>query len=165
MIAAGALSFVAYRSVGSLWLALIGWFLLGAAGGERSVGRVHERFEGLHVRDLMTREPVVAPADATFSEFSDSLGALNRHNTYPVVSNGEVLGLFPFGQSTVTRSASGVIDSSAKACRARQRTGWQFSIPKTAPRTPLINWSREKSVAPGSFTTINWSASLLGFRF
>jgi Zn-dependent protease len=97
MIAAGVLSFVAYRSVGSLWLALIGWFLLGAAGGERSAGRVHEALEGLHVRDLMTREPVVAPADATFSEFCDSLGALNRHNTYPVVSNGEVLGLLPFG--------------------------------------------------------------------
>jgi Zn-dependent protease len=96
MIAAGVLSFVVYRSIGGVWLALIGWFLLGAAGGERRVGRVHEALEGLHVRDLMTREPVVAPADATLGEFADSLTARDRHSTYPVVSNGELLGLLPF---------------------------------------------------------------------
>lgn len=96
MIAAGVLSFIAYRSVGGVWLALIGWFLLGAAGGERRISRVHEALEGLHVRDLMTREPVVAQADSTLGEFADSLSSLTRHSTYPVVSDGEVLGLLPF---------------------------------------------------------------------
>jgi CBS domain-containing protein len=49
------------------------------------------------VRDLMTREPVTAPANETLGEFADSLSGLTRHSTYPVVSNGDVLGLLPFG--------------------------------------------------------------------
>jgi Zn-dependent protease len=97
MIAAGVISFIVYQSVGGMWLALIGWFLLGAAGGESRVLKVHEALEGLRVRDLMTREPVVAPADVTLGEFADSLSGLTRHSTYPVVSNGDVLGLLPFG--------------------------------------------------------------------
>jgi len=44
----------------------------------------------------MTREPVVAQADSTLGEFADSLSSLTRHSTYPVVSDGEVLGLLPF---------------------------------------------------------------------
>lgn len=96
MIAAGALSFVAYRSVGSLWLALIGWFLLGAAGSETRFLRVREALEGLCVRDVMTRDPVTAPADETLGEFMDTLAGRARHSTYPVVSNGDVLGLLPF---------------------------------------------------------------------
>jgi Zn-dependent protease len=96
MIAAGVLAFINYRSIGGVWLALIGWFLLGAAGGERQISRVHQALEGLHVRDLMTREPVVAQADATLGEFADSLSSLTRHSAYPVVSNGDLLGLLPF---------------------------------------------------------------------
>jgi len=96
LIAAGVFSFVVSKSVGALWLALIGWFLLGAARGESRVSEAHEALTGLHVRDLMTREPVVAQADATLGEFADSLSALTRHSTYPVVSNGDVLGLLPF---------------------------------------------------------------------
>jgi len=97
MIAGGALAFVAYRSVGGVWLALIGWFLLGAAGSETRFVHTREALAGLHVRDLMTREPVTAPANETLGEFADSLSSLARHSTYPVVSSGDVLGLLPFG--------------------------------------------------------------------
>jgi Zn-dependent protease/CBS domain-containing protein len=97
MIAAGVLTFVAYQSVGGVWLALIGWFLLGAAGNEARFMHAREALAGLHVRDLMTREPVTASAGATLGEFADSLSGLARHSTYPVVSNGDVLGLLPFG--------------------------------------------------------------------
>jgi Zn-dependent protease len=96
MIAAGIFFFISYGTFGAAWLALIGWFLLGAAGGETRFLRAREALEGLHVRDLMTREPVIAPADETLGEFADSLGATTRHDTYPVVSGTEVLGLLPF---------------------------------------------------------------------
>ncbi|MGD0166759.1 MAG: site-2 protease family protein [Gaiellaceae bacterium] len=96
MIVAGIYFFLAYSSVSGVWLALIGWFLLGAAGGEARFLRAREALAGLHVRDLMTREPVTAPADETLGDFADSLSGLARHSTYPVVSNGAVLGLLPF---------------------------------------------------------------------
>jgi Zn-dependent protease/predicted transcriptional regulator len=97
MIVGGALTFFAYRSVGGIWLALIGWFLLSAAGSETRVMHAREALAGLHVRDLMTREPVTAPADETLGEFANSLSGLARHSTYPVVSSGDLLGLLPFG--------------------------------------------------------------------
>ncbi|MGD0273148.1 MAG: site-2 protease family protein [Gaiellaceae bacterium] len=96
MIGGGCFLFLSYGSVSGVWLALIGWFLLGAAGGETRFLQAREALEGLHVRDLMTREPVIAPADETLGEFADSLGATTRHETYPVVSGSEVLGLLPF---------------------------------------------------------------------
>ena len=87
--------FSTYGSGSGVWLALIGWFLLGAAGSETRFLRVREALEGLCVRDVMTRDPVTAPADETLGEFMDTLAGRARHSTYPVVSNGDVLGLLP----------------------------------------------------------------------
>jgi Zn-dependent protease/CBS domain-containing protein len=96
MIGGGVLLFVSYRSSGGIWLALIGWFLLSAAGSEARYAEASEALAGLHVRDLMTRDPVTAPADETLGQFMDSLAGRAKHSTYPVVSNGDVLGLLPF---------------------------------------------------------------------
>jgi Zn-dependent protease/CBS domain-containing protein len=96
MIGGGAALFVAYRSSSGIWLALIGWFLLSAAGSEVRYVQASQALEGLHVRDLMTRDPVTASADETLGHFMDSLAGRAKHSTYPVVSNGDVLGLLPF---------------------------------------------------------------------
>jgi Zn-dependent protease/predicted transcriptional regulator len=97
MVGGGVALFIAYGTVSGVWLALIGWFLLGAAGNETRFLRAREALEGLCVRDLMTREPVTASGDETLGRFTDSLSGLTRHSTYPVVSNGDVLGLLPLG--------------------------------------------------------------------
>ncbi len=97
MIGGGVLLFVTYRSGSGIWLALLGWFLLGAAGSEARYLQTSEALEGLHVRDLMTRDPVTAPADETVGEFIDSLAGRAKHSMYPVVSDGDVLGLLPAG--------------------------------------------------------------------
>jgi len=96
MIGGGVFSVAFLGSLSGAWLALIGWFLLGAAGSETRYLRAREALEGLHVRDVMTREPVTAPADETLGAFMDTLTGQTRHSTYPVVSNGDVLGLLPF---------------------------------------------------------------------
>ena len=96
MIGGGVLLFVTYRSASGIWLALIGWFLLGAAGAEARYLQTSEALEGLHVRDLMTRDLVTASADETLGQFMDSLAGQAKHSTYPVVSGGDVIGLLPF---------------------------------------------------------------------
>ena len=96
MIAGGGLLFIANRSSSGIWLALIGWFLLGAAGSEARSLQTSEALDGLHVRDLMTRDPVTASANETLGQFTDSLAEREKHSTYPVVSGGDVLGLLPF---------------------------------------------------------------------
>jgi Zn-dependent protease/CBS domain-containing protein len=96
MIAGGIFALLVYGSISGIWLALIGWFLLGAAGNELRHMQASEALAGLHVRDLMTSDPETAHADETIGEFADSLGGRPKHSTYPVVSNGDVLGLLPF---------------------------------------------------------------------
>jgi Zn-dependent protease/CBS domain-containing protein len=95
-IGAGLAAFFWVDTISGLWLAFIGWFLLGAASGESRYLAVHQALEGLHVRDLMVREPASVPPDLTIAEFLDGVVWTHRHTTYPVVENGRAIGLLPF---------------------------------------------------------------------
>ncbi len=55
-----------------IWLALVGWFILSGAAGERYAVR-SERLRGLLVRDVMTPTPTVAPEWWTVSQFVRNL--------------------------------------------------------------------------------------------
>ena len=95
-IGGGLLLFVFQGSFSGAWLAFIGWFLLEAAGAEAREVAARQALGGLRVRDLMTREPVSVPADFTLGRFMDEIAWNRRHTTYPVVDDGQVLGLLPF---------------------------------------------------------------------
>jgi Zn-dependent protease len=56
-----------------LWLVLVGWFLTGAAAGERVQGIMTERLAGLVAADVMRREPYVAPGWWTVGALVDQL--------------------------------------------------------------------------------------------
>ena len=75
-----------------LWLLAVGWFVTGAAAGERAYESVVEELDGLTAADAMTRAPRVAPGWWTVRAFADDLdadrrrdGSLPRHRVYPVV--------------------------------------------------------------------------------
>jgi Zn-dependent protease/CBS domain-containing protein len=95
-IAGGVAMFFWADAVGGLWLAFIGWFLLGAATGEARYLAVHEAFAGLRVRDLMVREPASVSPDLTIGALMDDIVWTHRHTTYPVVEGGRAVGLLPF---------------------------------------------------------------------
>ncbi len=80
------------------WLAVVGWFLLNAAGAERRYGVAHEALSGLRVGDLMVRNPVTAHPDDTIAVFMDRTADTSRHALYPVVRDGELVGVLPFGR-------------------------------------------------------------------
>jgi Zn-dependent protease/CBS domain-containing protein len=83
-----------------VWLALIGWFLLQAAGGERRSLAVQQALGGLRVRDVMARDPVTVAADLTLGRFISEIAIRERHATYPVLADGEVVGLLPLREAT-----------------------------------------------------------------
>ena len=95
-IGAGLAAFFWVDTISGLWLAFIGWFLLGAASGESRYLAVHQALEGLRVGDLMVREPASVPPDLTIAEFLDRVVWTHRHTTYPVVENERAIGLLPF---------------------------------------------------------------------
>ena len=82
--------------IGGLWLALIGWFLLGAAEAEAQAVVTHEALEGLTVADVMVRDPVTVAADLPLDRFMDGVFLTRRHTAYPVMDAGRPVGLLSF---------------------------------------------------------------------
>ena len=83
-VALGVLEFL-YGAVAGLWLALIGWFMLSGAAGERYLALM-ERVRGLSVRDVMTAPPTLALSWQTLSDFVANLTPQQAtQQAFPVV--------------------------------------------------------------------------------
>jgi Zn-dependent protease/CBS domain-containing protein len=95
-IAGGVAMFFWMDQIGGLWLAFIGWFLLGAATAEARYLAVRDALDGLRVRDLMVREPTTVTPGLTLADLFDRVIWSHRYTTYPVVEDGRVVGLLPF---------------------------------------------------------------------
>jgi Zn-dependent protease len=95
-IAGGVALFFWANATSGLWLAFIGWILLGAASGEARYLAVRDALGGFRVRDLMIREPVTVTPAQTIGELMDDVVWTHRHTTYPVVEDGRAVGLLPF---------------------------------------------------------------------
>jgi Zn-dependent protease len=94
---AGGIGLLIFRDAFSgAWLAFVGWFLLMAAGAEDRFLLARQALRGLHVRDLVVRDPVTARPELTIGQFMDEIVWKSRHTTYPVTDNGHALGLLPF---------------------------------------------------------------------
>jgi Zn-dependent protease/CBS domain-containing protein len=96
LIAAGVAMFIFQGSFSGAWLAFLGWFLLNAATAEARYVLTQQALNGVRVRDVMTRKPVVVGPDVTLGEFMDNIMFSERHTTYPVVADGRPVGLLPF---------------------------------------------------------------------
>ena len=92
----GIALFIIEGAFSGAWLAFIGWFLLGAAGGEIRQLAARQALGGLRARDVMVREPVTVTPELTLGEVMDGLVWTKRHTTYPVVEDGRAVGLLPF---------------------------------------------------------------------
>ncbi|MGZ4387549.1 MAG: M50 family metallopeptidase [Gaiellaceae bacterium] len=93
---AGGLALLLWRgSYQGLWLSFIGWFVLQAGGTEARFAAAQESLEGLHVRDLMVRNPVTVPSDLSLGQFMAGV-VWGHYASYPVVDGGAAVGLLPF---------------------------------------------------------------------
>ncbi len=96
--AAGWVSMIAgfYLSLwdlSGLWLILIGWFLVIAAGMEELQARTRARLDQVPVRRIMTPDPFTVPASMTSAEFLREMLPRHRHHAYPLVEDGVVRGI------------------------------------------------------------------------
>jgi Zn-dependent protease/predicted transcriptional regulator len=89
----GLWQFLAGATIGGLWLALIGWFLLGAATAEEQQARLGNALGGVRVADIMSTQPETAPADLTVAELIDRHLWTSRHSAFPLVDHGRPVGL------------------------------------------------------------------------
>jgi Zn-dependent protease/CBS domain-containing protein len=95
LVGGGLLLFVV-GAPGGLWLAVIGWFVSGAAAAESQLAELRSVLAGDTVGDVMVREPLTVAADATLADFMGEVFAAGRHAAYPVTRDGEVVGEITF---------------------------------------------------------------------
>jgi len=84
LIGAGVLEVLA-GSISGLWLAVIGWFVLEAGRAENRDAGVHAALGGIAVSDLMTRDPITLPSEATLDQVAGTIRGTARHTSYPVL--------------------------------------------------------------------------------
>ena len=91
LIALGIVMFIFQGAFSGAWLAVIGWFLLQAAGAEARL--LSPPGGGARVGDVVVRDPVTAPGDLPLDRFVEGIVWDHRHEAYPVVVDGRVVGL------------------------------------------------------------------------
>ncbi|TYB37209.1 CBS domain-containing protein [Micromonospora sp. AP08] len=93
LIGLGLWQFLAGSGVGGLWLALIGWFLIGAAGMEERQARMGSALRGIRVAEVMTPQPQTASGEMTVADFVDRYLFAYRHSALPLTEEGRPVGL------------------------------------------------------------------------
>ncbi|SCG49526.1 site-2 protease family protein [Micromonospora coxensis] len=93
LIGLGLVQFLVGFGVGGLWLALIGWFLIGAAGVEERQARMGSALAGVRVADVMTPQPQTASAEMTVADFVDHYLFAYRHSALPLTEADRPVGL------------------------------------------------------------------------
>ncbi|MFC0002859.1 site-2 protease family protein [Micromonospora siamensis] len=93
LIGLGLWQFLVGAGVGGLWLALIGWFLIGAAGMEERQARMGSALRGIRVADVMTPQPQTAAGTMTVADFVDHYLFAYRHSALPLTEEGRPVGL------------------------------------------------------------------------
>jgi CBS domain-containing protein len=93
-MALGAVAAVAGAGLGGIWLALLGWIVLNAARAEQAGFELRHLLRDVRVADVMTADPVTAPADVTVEALVRHYVGLYRCSAFPVVrADGSAVGL------------------------------------------------------------------------
>jgi Zn-dependent protease/CBS domain-containing protein len=95
-IGLGVFMLIVEGAFSGAWLAFIGWFLLQAATAEARYVATRQALDGLRVRDLMIRQPVIVDADLSLGQFMDDVAWSRRYTTYPVLEHDKPVGLLAF---------------------------------------------------------------------
>lgn len=94
LIVLGLVQFLVGAGIGGLWLALIGWFVVGAASAEEQQARVGDALAGVRVADVMTAQPQTIAPDVTVADFVDRHLLAHRHSAFPLTDqDGPPVGL------------------------------------------------------------------------
>jgi Zn-dependent protease len=98
MIAAGVV-LVGVGELSGIWFAFLGWFLMNAARAEATHVLVREALLGITVEDVMTRDPLTAPAHLTVARVLDEHMLVHHCSAFPLVGEqGRVVSLVTLRQ-------------------------------------------------------------------
>lgn len=94
LVGLGLLDFATAAGFGGLWLVLLGWFLVKAAGAEERDAHTRRSLGGVLVRDVMTPDPITASAGLAVPQFIDDYLFRYRCSSFPLRDErGDLTGL------------------------------------------------------------------------
>ena len=94
MVAAGVALALTGDTVGGVWLAIVGWFLAGAARSAQAHADFAGRIEHIRVADVMDAEPVAIPASVPLSTAEHDFFLRYGWPWFPVTDqNGRLVGV------------------------------------------------------------------------
>ena len=132
LILLGVLNLVAGATIAGVWQALIGFFIISAAGASEMQMTLRTGLEGTTVRQIMVRDPVSIPAATPLERVVEDYFYRHHHKAFPVVENGRLLGCVR--AEDVGRVAPGD--------RVRMTAGDILAdenrMPRVAPGTPVL---------------------------
>ncbi|MDQ3761271.1 MAG: site-2 protease family protein [Actinomycetota bacterium] len=134
LVGVGLATLLTSGSFGGLWLALIGWFLIGAATAESQQATVRGQLGELAIRDVMTADPVTAQGSMTVEDLLESDLIRHRHSTFPLTEDGgPPIGLVTFNQiRRVPQQARATTRLRDIACPLEQ-------VPQVRPDEPVAD--------------------------
>ncbi len=149
---AGVAQLILLGQTGGLWLMLIGWFLIWAAGAEAKARVVREAAEGVEVRELMIARPECAASWRPVGEFIETVAAHSRQSVFPVTGfDGEPCGVVTLPTLSRVPAARGGdrIDTVALALPPDYRAVPQDPASSLIGRRPLAGMLLAIVVADG----------------
>ncbi|MGZ4615954.1 MAG: site-2 protease family protein [Actinomycetes bacterium] len=133
LIALGLSEFLVTGAIGALWLAAIGWFVMGAAAAEEQHDVLNRTLAGVLVRDVMSTHPDTAPPDTTVADFVDEYLFRRHHSTYPLMQDDRLVGL------VTLRRVKRVPPSHRSTTTLRQIACPADEVPIAGPDQPLVD--------------------------
>lgn len=101
-----------------LWLAFLGWFLIGAAQAELTSGLARRRLGDLRARAVMDPHPVPAAGWFTVQAFLDQTAGTARHRLFPVLSfDGKPIGVVSLAELSRMTADQRLTTRVADVCR------------------------------------------------
>ena len=93
MMFAGFVLIVFGDFIDGIWIVVLAWFIKSGAETSLKQTLVGEALTGVSVSDIMTKNVLAVPPDITVHQLVSDYFLVHHHGGYPVVKNGQVLGL------------------------------------------------------------------------
>src|SRR6185369_12829343 len=123
--------------LGGVWLFFLGTFLRNAAQSSVAYAQLQELLGGVRVADMMRPQPVTVEAHRTLREVADQFFLRYPYKAYPVVRDGEFMGMLTLG------ALQGTDRDRWDVLRASDLVGRPGPAPAAHPREPVLQALRK----------------------
>ena len=123
--------------LGGVWLFFLGTFLRNAAQSSVAYAQLQELLGGVRVAEMMRPQPVTVEAHRTLREVADQFFLRYPYKAYPVVRDGEFVGMLTLG------ALQGTDRDRWDVVRAGDLVGGRGPAPAAHPREPVLQALRK----------------------